>query len=256
MCPARSHWEIGPSQKECSPLPLCSPPHRCALPPTPLQRLPTSQMPSPCSPVSRPLRASTVAAAAAQWLPRPRHPRRTCPTVPPAALQRPAGQWWLHPQGDHNTISHSSRPCGLRHPLPRRQTGHPWPPNKLPQNQGPTLPWRLRDKGGPSPLPEARTPWGGGEDISTGPFTLCLHPHSLEPWRGETGPPVPAHRLPASMQKCRHAAPSLHGFGSDLLGAGGQLQRPNSLSQRTHPTSGGCGDLPGSYRGAPWGRQA
>lgn len=140
-------------------------------------------MPSPCSPVSRPLKASTgVAAAAAQWPRRPHHPHRTSP-MPLAALQHPAGQLQPHPQEAHSNTSRS-RPCGLRHPLPRLQTGLPWLLNRPPQNQGPTLPWRQRDKGGPSPLPEARTPWGGGEDVSVGPFTpplsAPLNPRALE----------------------------------------------------------------------------
>lgn len=195
---------------------------------------------------------------AAQWLLRPHHPRRTCPTRPPAALQRPAGQWWLHPQGGHSTTSHSSHPCGLRHPRPRHQTGHPWPPNRPPQNQGPTLPWRPRDKRGPSPLPEARTPWGGGEDISAGPLYPPLSaPRFPEALEGRDWTPVPAHRPPTSTQKCRHTAPGLHGFGSESSGCWWtELQRPSSLPQRTHPTSGGCGDLPGSCLGAPWGQQA
>lgn len=205
-------------------------------------------MPSPCSPVSRPLRASTVAVAAAQWPPRPRHPHRTCPTPPPAALQHPAGQWWLHPQGGHSTTSLRSHPCGLRHPLPQRQTGHPWPPNRPPQNQGLTLPWRLKDKGGPSPLPEAWTPWGGGEDISTGP----LLPSSVctpFPWSpgGERLDPCASTQAARECTKCRLTVPSLHGFGSESSGCSWtELQRPSSLPQRTHPISGVRGDLPGS----------
>lgn len=103
--------------------------------------------------------------------------------MPLAALQHPAGQLQPHPQEAHSNTSRS-RPCGLRHPLPRLQTGLPWLLNRPPQNQGPTLPWRQRDKGGPSPLPEARTPWGGGEDVSVGPFTpplsAPLNPRALE----------------------------------------------------------------------------
>lgn len=157
-----------------SPLSLSSLPHRCALPPTPLPHPPTSLTPSPCSPVSRLPKASTVAAAAAQWPPQPLRPRHTSPMPPLAALRHPAGRLQPHPREAHSTTSRS-RPCGLRHPLPRLQTGHHWPHNRLPQNPGPTLPWRQRDKGGPSPLPEARTPWGGGEDVSVGP----LHPFSV-----------------------------------------------------------------------------
>lgn len=179
-------------------------PHRCALPPTPLPRPPTSLMPSPCSPVSRPLKASTVvAAAAAQWPRRPRHPHRTYP-LPLAALQHPAGQLQPRLQEAHSTTNRS-RPCGLRHPLPQLQTGLLWPPNRPPQNQGPTLPWRQRDKGGPSPLPEARAPWGGGEDVSVGPFTPPLsaptYPRALE---GRDWTLV--RQSCASMHSCTHAS--------------------------------------------------
>lgn len=131
-------------------------------------------MPSPCSPVSRPLKASmVVAAAAAQWPRRPHHPHRTSP-MPLAALQHPAGQLQPRPQEARSTISRS-RPCGLRHPLPRLQTGLPWLPNRPPQNQGPTLPWRQRDKGGPSPPPGGQNPVGWGRGCLCGP----LHPSSV-----------------------------------------------------------------------------
>lgn len=146
-------------------------PHRCALLPTPLPHPPTSLMLSPCFHVSRPQRASTVAVAAAQWPQQLHRPHHTSPMLPLAALWHPAGQLQPHPLGALSTTSRS-HPCGLQHPLLRLQTGLPWPLNKLLQNPGLTLPWRQRDKGGPSPLPEARTPWGGGEDVSMGP----LHP--------------------------------------------------------------------------------
>lgn len=192
-----------------------------------------------------------MVAAAAQWPPRPRRPPHTSPTPPPAVLQRPAGPWWPRPQVGHSITSRSSRPCGLQHPLHRRQTGHPWRPNRLPQNQGPTLPWRLRDKGGPSPLPEARTPWGGGEDISVGPFTLlCLHPHSLEPWRGETGPSC-QHTGGLRVHRSAGAAPACMGLVQSSGCWWTELQSPSSLPQRTHPTPGGCGDPAGSCLGAP-----
>lgn len=187
-------------------LPLSSLPHRCALLPTPLPHPPTSLMPSPCSPVSRLPRASTVAAAAAQWPPQPLRPRHTSPMPPLAASRHPAGRLQPRPREAHSTTSRS-RPCGLRHPLPRLQTGHPWPPNRLPQNPGPTLPWRQRDKGGPSPLPEARTPWGGGEDVSVGPLTPSLSaapcPRALE-GRDWTLAGRGASR--ASMHSCSHAS--------------------------------------------------
>lgn len=181
---------------------------------------------SPCSHVSRPQRASTVAIAAAQWPQQLRRPHHTSPMPPLAALQHPAGQLQPHPLGAHSTTSRS-RPCGLQHPLLRLQTGHPWPLNKLLQNLGLTLPWRQRDKGGPSPLPEARTPWGGGEDVSMGP----LQPSSIctpAPWSpgGERwtlarqGYILCQHaQLHArKFMEQRHAVPSSHGFGSEWLG--------------------------------------
>lgn len=186
----------GGFRKGCSPLPLCSSfPHRCALPPTPPPRPPTSPMPSPCSPVSRPPRAFTAEAAAAPWPPRPPRPRRTSRTPPPAASRRPAGQRQPRPQGAHSTTRCSSRPCGLRHPLPRRQTGRPWCPNRPPRTPGPTLPWRPRDKGGPSPLPEARPPGAGERTSLRAPFTPSAPPFpgALE---GRDRALAPAHRLP------------------------------------------------------------
>lgn len=128
---------------------------------------------SPCSHVSRPQRASTVAVAAAQWPQQLHHPLHTAPMPPLAALWHPAGQLQPHPLGAHSTTSHS-RPCGLQHPLLQLQTGHPWPLNKLLQNLGLTLPWRQRDKGGPSPLPGPR---GAGERMSPwAPFTPLSTP--------------------------------------------------------------------------------
>lgn len=127
---------------------------------------------------------------------------------PRAALQHPAGQLQPHPPEAHSTTSHS-HPCGLRHPLPRLQTGHPWPPNRLPQNPGPTLLWRQRDKGGPSPLPEARTPWGGGEDVSVGPldpFSVCA-PVPQSPGGGDGTLPRRVCVVPA----CTAALMRVHG---------------------------------------------
>lgn len=130
-----------------------------------------------------------MVAVVAQWPPRPHPPHRTSPTPPPAASRPRPGRLRPRPQGGHSTTSRSSCPCGLQHLPPQRQTGHPWPPSSPLQNQGPTLPWRPRDKGGPSPLPEARTLWGGERMSLWAPFTLlCLHPRTPEPWRGETGP--------------------------------------------------------------------
>lgn len=128
---------------------------------------------------------------------------------------------------------------------------------------------RLRTKGPPchggreireAPPPSRRPgPRGAGEKTSPlAPFTfLCLHPHSLEPWRGETGPPC-QH---TGCLRVSRSAGTWHPACMDLvqshLGAGGQnLKRPSSLPQRTHPTSGGFGDLPGSCLGAPRGLQA
>lgn len=148
-------------------------PHRCALPPTPLPHPPTSPTPSPCFPASRLLRASTEAAAAAQWPRQPLRPHHTSPMPPRAALQHPAGRLQPHPPGAHSTTSHS-RPCGLRHPLPRLQTGPPWPPSRLPQSPGPTLPWRRRDEGGPPPS-RRPGPRGAGERTSPwAPLTPSL----------------------------------------------------------------------------------
>lgn len=179
-----------------------------------------------------------VAAAAAQWPRRPHHPHRTSPT-PLAALRHPAGQLQPRPPEAHSTTSRS-RPCGLRHPLPRLQTGLLWPPNRPPQNQGPTLPWRQRDKGGPSPLPEARAPWGGGEDVSVGPFTLPLsaptHPRALEgrDW-------TLARQSCASMHSCTHASsqrrhPSSHGFDSKVawVPGGQRLGDQAAIPMKTH----------------------
>ncbi|XP_059980661.1 UBA-like domain-containing protein 1 isoform X1 [Lagenorhynchus albirostris] len=219
-------------------------------------------MPSPCSPVSRPPRASTAEAAAARWPPRPRRPRRTSHSPPPAASRHPAGRLRPRPQGGHSTTSRSSRPCGLRHPLPRCQTGRPWSPNRPPQNPEPTLPWRPRDKGGPSPLPEARTPWGGGEDVSAGP----LHPLSAPPFPralgGRDRTLVPVRRLPAcvpSSAGLRH--PAFMDLVQSRLGAGGQNLReqaafPRGLTCPTPPQ--GAAELPGAGgpRSPPSGMQS
>lgn len=142
--------------------------------------------------------------------------------MPLAALQHPAGQLQPRPQEAHSTSSRS-RPCGLRHPLPRLQTGLPWLPNRPPQNQGPTLPWRQRDKGGPSPLPEARTPWGGGEDVSVGPFTsplsAPLNPRALEgrDWT-LARQSCASTQLHARTQVHSTGTPSSHGSDSKWLG--------------------------------------
>ena len=261
----RRQWEAGGSRKGVLTPHSVLPPNRCALLPTPPPRPPTSPMPSPCSPVSRLLRVSTVAAVAAQWPPRPRPPRRTSPTPPPAASRHPAGRPRPRPQGGHSTTSHSSRPCGLRHPLPQRQTGRPWPPNRPPQNRGPTPPWRPRDKGGPSPLPEARTLWGGGEDVSAGP----LHPPLSAPpfpgaLEGRDRTLVPAHRPPAREHGGagpRH--PACMDVVQSRLGAGGrnfteQAAFPRGLARPAPPQGAAenrhsSGDLAGSCLGAPWG---
>lgn len=175
-------------------------------------------------------------AVAARWPQRPRHPHHTSPTPPPAALQHPVGRRWPHLLGGHSTTSCSSHPCGLRHPLPRRQTGHPWPRNRLPQNQGPTLPWRPRDKGGPSPLPEARTPWGGGEDISTGPLHPPLSaPHSLEPWRGEPGPLCQHIGCRCTHRSAGTRHPTCMDLVQSCLGAGGQNFRDQATSPEDSP---------------------
>lgn len=175
---------------------------------------------SPCSHVSRPQRASTVAVAAAQWPQQLHHPLHTSPMPPLAALWHPAGQLQPHPLGAHSTTSHS-RPCGLQHPLLQLQTGHPWPLNKLLQNLGLTLPWRQRDKGGPSPLPG---PCGAGERMSPwAPFTPLSTPlcPGGERWTlARQGYILCQH---AQLHACkfmeqRHAAPSSHGFGSEWLG--------------------------------------
>lgn len=128
---------------------------------------------SPCFHVSRPQRASTVAVAAAQWPQQLHRPHHTSPMLPLAALWHPAGQLQPHPLGALSTTSRS-HPCGLQHPLLRLQTGLPWPLNKLLQNPGLTLPWRQRDKGGPSPS-RRPGPRGAGERMSPwAPFTLPL----------------------------------------------------------------------------------
>lgn len=222
-------------------------------------------MPSPCSPVSRLPRAFMGVAVAARWPPRPRPPRRTAPTPPPAVSRHRAGRLRPRPQGGHSTTSCSSRPCGLRHPPPRRQTGHPWPPNRPPQNQGPTLPWRRRDKGGPSPLPEARTLWGGGEDVSAGPLhpalSAPLFPGALE---GRDWTLVPAHGLPAYKHgSAGTGPPPCMDVVQSRLGAGGQNFReqaafPRGLAhpappQGTAKNRHSSGDLAGSCLGAPQG---
>lgn len=206
-----------------------------------------------------------VAAAAAPWLPRPRPPRRTSPTPPPPASPPRAGLLQPHPRGAHSTTSHSSRPCGLRHPPPRRQTGHPWPPNRPLQNRGPTLRWRLKDKGGPSPLPEARTLWGGGEDVSAGPLhslSAPLFPGALE---GRDWTLVPAHRLPTRERGSSGPGhPPCMDLVQSRLGAGGQNFReqaafPGGLARPAPPQGApenrhsSSGDLAGSCLGAPWG---
>lgn len=255
VSPPRRQLEArGPPTKGCSPHPLLFSPHRCALLPTPLPRPPTSLMPSPCFPVSRLPRAFTVVAVVAQWPPRPRPPRRTSPTPPPAASRPRAGQLRPRPQGGHSTTSRSSRPCGLRHLPPQRQTGHPWPPSRPLQNQGPTLPWRPRDKGGPSPLPEARTLWGGGEDVSVGPLhpPLSAPPVPWSPGGERLDPGASTQAARAQTWTRRHGAPTLHGFGSELSWCWWtELQRTSSLPQRTCsacPSPGGCGESPQQRR--------
>lgn len=260
------HRGRGPSGRGTHPPP--SSPYRCALLPTPPPRPPTSPMPSPCSPASRPPRASTAEAAAARWPPRPHRRRRTSRSPPPAASRRPAGQPRPHPQGAHSTTSRRSRPCGLRPPLPRRQTGRPWPPNRPPRNPGPTPPWRPRDKGGPSPLPEARTPWGGGEDVSAGPLhpplSAPLFPGALE---GRDRTLEPAHRLPARLPGgtglWRPASMDLVSshLGADGQKLGEQAAFPRGLAHPAPPAPGAAehrhaGDWAGSCLGAPWGRRA
>jgi hypothetical protein len=238
-------------------------PHRCALPPTPPPRPPTSLMPSPCSRGSRLLRASMVAAAEAQWPRQPLRPRHTSPMPPPGASQHPAGQLQPRPQEAHSTNSRS-RPCGLRHPLPQLQTGHPWPPNRPPQNRGPILPWRQRDKGGPSPLPEARSPWGGGEDISAGPFTPLSAP--LCPGALEGRLDLARQGSVLCQHAQLHARSRPHGLGSEWLGcledSTSETRQPSreDLPAPPHPFQG-ClgaspgGDVAGSWRGASWGQQ-
>lgn len=229
---AQVPWEAagdqGPFHKGVL-IPPSALPLRCALLPTPLPHPPTSRTPSPCSPVSRLLRVSTVVAVAAPWPPRPHRPRHTSPMLPPPTSPHPAGQWRPRPQGDHSTTCHSSRPRGLRHPLPLCQTGRPWPPSRPLQKRGPTPPWRPRDKGGPSPLPEARTPWGGGEDVSMGPphppLSAPPFPGALE---GRLDPRISTWAAPARSRK--------HGFGSESAGCwGAELQRPSCPPQKTPP---------------------
>lgn len=132
-------------------------------------------------------------------------------------------------------------------------SGTPFPGVRLATLGPPTA--RLRTEGPPrhggreireAPPPSRRPgPRGVGERTSLwAPFTLlCLHPHSLEPWRGETGPRCQhtgclcVHRSTGS----RH--PALHGFGSESSGCWWtELQRPSSPPQRTHSTPRGRGD--------------
>nr|XP_045368663.1 uncharacterized protein LOC123615271 [Camelus bactrianus] len=180
---------------------------------------------------------------------------------PPAASRRPAGQLRPRHQAGHSITSCSSRPCGLRHLLPRRQTGHPWSPNRPPQNPGRTLPWRPRDKGGPSPLPEARTPWGGGEDVSAGPFTLlCLHPPSPEPWRGETGPSCQHTGCPHACLAAQACSTQLRWIWFPVIWvlvdrtSENKQPSPEDSPAPPRPAPGGCGELPRQRLGQllPW----
>ena len=65
------------------------------------------------------------------------------------------------------------------------------------------------------------------------PFTLlCLHPLSLEPWRGETGPPVPAHRLPRVHRSAGSQHPACMDLVQSHLGARGQNFRDQAAFPR------------------------
>lgn len=84
-----------------------------------------------------------------------------------------------------------------------------------------------------------------------GPFTLlCLHPHSLEPWRGETGPSC-QHTGGLRVHRSAGAAPACMGLVQSSGCWWTELQSSSSLPQRTHPTPGGCGDSAGSCLGSP-----
>ena len=62
-----------------------------------------------------------------------------------------------------------------------------------------------------SPPPSRRPgPRGAGERTSLrAPFTLCLHPFSPEPWKGETGPS-------SQPTGCPHACPAAQACGAPL----------------------------------------
>ncbi|MEJ1269797.1 hypothetical protein NN561_000612 [Cricetulus griseus] len=168
----------------------------CALPPTPLPRSPTSLKPSPSAPVSRPLKASVVvAAAAAPW-----------PTPPSPHWQLPP----CHRQLGNTQLADCSLAPGTAPPAaaaPVDTPPIPFPGFRL-ASPGPPI-GHLRTKGPPCQggreIREARAPvagWGG--DVSVGPFFPPLsaptHPRALEgrDW-------TLAEQSGASMHSCRHA---------------------------------------------------
>lgn len=88
-----------------------------------------------------------------------------------------------------------------------------------------------------------------------GPFTLlCLHPHSLEPWRGETGPSC-QHTGGLRVTQKRRLGTGWHGFGSVVWVLVDRTAEPKQSSPEDSPHPRGLRRLGWLLPWSSWGRQ-
>ena len=141
------------------------------------------------------------------------------PTAPPAAAAAP--------------VDSGTRFPGVRLAAPGAPTGRLGP-------QGPPCHGgrEIREAPPPSRRPG---PLGRGRGRLCGPPSPRLHPHSLEPWRGEIGPWRQHTGCPPPCPAAQACGTQLSQICSRVWVLGNRTSKNKQPSQRTRPAPGGCG---------------